>query len=315
MTPAERAQLPSCAAVDAPQDACTACERDDGAKCWVVSEALEHGDLRAKALFNARGCELGHVRSCMDLGQAYKRGVLPRPAGVHGVLLEESACREARARCIAGDLAHCATAAGCDRLGHGTTTRRLRRQVVAACDNGHGDACTELAIADPARHLEWTRRGCDGGSTWACTDLGSMQAIGLDPQHGRSEGLALLARTCEQTGFIEACEAARGYLDWRWYREMHGGAYPDGTFAPMRARGEVHGPAKPSAPQTVGRSVLHFCVDRSGAVERAESVHSSGHPETDTLYLALIRKWRLEPRTTAIQRCWSVSVLTWFSRT
>lgn len=214
MAPAERAQLPSCAAVDAPKDACTACERDDGAKCWVVSEALEHGDLRAKALFNARGCELGHVRSCMDLGQAYKRGVLPRPAGVHGVLLEESACREARARCIAGDLAHCATAAGCDRLGHGTTTRRLRRQVVAACDNGHGDACTELAIADPARLLEWTRR-----------------------------------------------------------------------------------------------------VDRFGAVERAESVHSSGHPETDILYLALIRNWRLEPRTTAIQRCWSVSVLTWFSRT
>lgn len=314
MSTQERSQIPACATIDAPSDVCKACIRGDAAQCWAVSEALDYGDLRKKALFNARGCERGHLPSCIVLGVAYTRGILPSPAGVNGVMIEETACREARNRCSDGELAVCASAAGCEARAHGTSTRTLRERLTAACDAGHGDACSLLAkrTDDRARRLDLTRRGCAAGSTWACTDLGAMQVIGLDPEHGRREGFELLARTCARTGALAACEGASGFLDWRWYDEMHGGTRPRTTYAPTRVEGEVKGPELPPSSQKYGRMWLRFCVAPSGEVERAEITRSSGRPDIDALQLALIREWLLEPRTTSIHRCWSLSPLALF---
>jgi TPR repeat protein len=184
--------------------------------CTALGQAFYAGrdpfphDLARAAVEYQRGCDLGSLVACSNLGDAYEYGASVRRDLTRAAALYERAC-------------HGGLALGCANLGHliqhgeGVARDAVRARALYrdACNGGDVYGCLHLQLMaaedagaprDPQRSVEHWRRACDARDARACAFVGLIFEDGPDG-YARDEvkSLQAMTRACD-LGLRSACD-------------------------------------------------------------------------------------------------------------
>ena len=183
------------------------CLRGVANSCFYVGLNFERGvsgfpkDYARGAASYARGCDLGEVVSCNNLGNDYYYG--------DGVPQDyaQSAHYYGKA-CSGGEAVGCANVGFITEYGDGTL-RDMKRAMdlyMTGCSGGSTYACLHVAMMDEYRKgvphdpalasLRW-RRACDAKDAKACAYLGVMHEDGKGVARDERQALALMRVACK----------------------------------------------------------------------------------------------------------------------
>jgi TPR repeat protein len=183
------------------------CLRGVANSCFYVGLYFERGangfpkDYARGAASYARGCDLGEIVSCNNLGNDYYYG-----DGVPQDFAE--AARYYGKACAGGEAVGCANVGFITEYGDGAL-RDMKHAMdlyMTGCSGGSTYACLHVAMMeeykrgaphDPAQAVTRWRRGCDAKDGKACAYLGVMHEDGKGTARDEREALSLMRLACK----------------------------------------------------------------------------------------------------------------------
>jgi TPR repeat protein len=289
---------------------CEGCRNGQARDCLRSADLYWYGDgvpgdLAQWALFSAKACELGDDEGCVRVAWAYESEILPEQEIPTAGRMLRRRCDEAYEACERGLVARCGLAVRCAGYQGRTLGGAVLRGVVQACESGRAGDCVAAGhlTRDAARAVELYRRGCDGGVSEACAEVGAAQIVGVGGPRAPQAGVALLRRVCDETRDFWACIGTRGYLSARWLWATSAEEAESWPHAPPPTADDLSGATRRDRHAL---AVVGYCVDDSGAVERAEVLRSWGRKRVDAVLVATVERWRLPRPGADTHRCWAM---------
>jgi TPR repeat protein len=188
------------------------CQRGDAPSCDQAGYLMATGaagpvdDARANALFE-KACNADVMNACVNLGLRQLLGTSAKMASARGLLPLDRACKsgEARGCSIVGDALFVGLA------GVPKDPPRALKYYARGCDGGDTGACTNLGVLylgaggadvpiDRRKALELSTRACFGGDSTACGNTGLMYEFGMGVPQDITKAQALFKRSCGLDG-------------------------------------------------------------------------------------------------------------------
>jgi TPR repeat protein len=229
-----------------------------------------------------------------DFNAYYHRDLLTRRYG--------QVCETAYAACERGHQGQCVLSAECLL---DTDRKQAQALLENLCVDGSTRAC-ELAgdhAATAGTAAMMYGRGCELGSTPACTGLAAAEQLGVGVARDPEDALVKFTHACGVSSTFEACHAVAGYLPVTWLgrARLSSGLGETGLPAPDTGR---LADLKWELLERDRTAVAGFCLGDDGRPQDVKMLQSWGDARVDSVVLDAVRGGRFGAQAGVEHRCW-----------